>query len=247
MIEFKCGECDAVIEVVDGFAGTDGKCPHCGAAVMVPGVAVEGASSPEAPAPASTPPAEETPDAQPQDAAAPTDASAPEADAAPEASGEQTLMMRRPVQRAYVRRILIGAGLVVAVTILLILFKVHLALALLLPLLIIGGGTWLRTWISVHANEYRLTTERLFYRKGLIARHIEEIELFRIKDVTVTQSAAERILGVGSVTILSTDDTTPVFVMRHIPNPVGAKEDLRAAFRAARKKQGVRATEFMPS
>ncbi|MCC6356928.1 MAG: PH domain-containing protein [Verrucomicrobiae bacterium] len=110
-------------------------------------------------------------------------------------------------------------------------------------------GLWLLAsiWIATATVRYRLTDQRLFVRRGLIARRIDEIELFRIKDATVTQGLLERLFGIGSVTVVSTDDTTPQLILQKIPAPSSIKESIRSHYRAARKRERVGATEFIPS
>lgn len=117
---------------------------------------------------------------------------------------------------------------------------------LLLP---VGVGLilLLRAWYLVASTRYRLTTQRLFAQTGLIAKNLEEIELFRVKDVTLSQGVLDRLLGVGTVTVLSTDDTAPELALEGIRDPLAAKEALRTAFRAARQREGMRMAEFIPS
>ena len=104
-----------------------------------------------------------------------------------------------------------------------------------------------RAWYLVASTRYRLTTQRLFAQTGLIAKHLEEVELFRVKDVTLRQGVLDRLLGVGTVTVLSTDDTAPELELAGIRDPLAAKEALRTAFRAARQREGLRTAEFIPS
>ena len=89
--------------------------------------------------------------------------------------------------------------------------------------------------------------QRLFAQTGLIAKNLEEVELFRVKDVTLRQGVLDRLLGVGTVTVLSTDDTAPELELAGIRDPLAAKEALRTAFRAARQREGLRTAEFIPS
>lgn len=116
-------------------------------------------------------------------------------------------------------------------------------------LLVFGLGLILlfRAWYLVVSTRYRLTTQRLFAQRGLIAKELEEVELFRVKDVTVSQGFFQRLLGVGSVVVLSTDDTTPRLELAGILNPVEVKEKIRGAFRASRQREGMRMAEFIPS
>ena len=145
----------------------------------------------------------------------------------PTPAEEQSIFEVRPAARAYLGTIL--AGLV------------------LLPLFLVGGLLWLRVWYLVASTRYRLTTQRLFVQTGLIAKHVEEVELFRVKDVTLSQGVLQRMLGVGNVVVLSSDDTAPQLVLAGIPDPLAAKEQLRGAFRAARQREGLRMGEYIPS
>jgi uncharacterized membrane protein YdbT with pleckstrin-like domain len=144
----------------------------------------------------------------------------------PTPAEEQLIFEVRPAARAFPARIIWG----------IVLLPVVVGLFLLL-------GVWYRTV----ATRYRLTTQRLFVRTGLIAKHEEEVELFRVKDVTLSQGMFQRLLGVGSVVVLSTDDTTPRLELGGIPDPEGRKEQIRAAFRTARQREGLRTGEFIPS
>jgi len=104
-----------------------------------------------------------------------------------------------------------------------------------------------RVWVESTFNRYRLTTQRLFLRTGFITRRSEEIELFRVKDVSVRQGLLNRLVGVGIVTVLSSDDTTPYMVLRGVPGPDKVKEQIRQGSKAARKREGMRAAEFIQS
>ena len=129
-------------------------------------------------------------------------------------------------------------------------YRAHLGLlvwgVLLAP---VGIGLILlaRAWYLVASTRYRLTTQRLFVQTGLIAKNLEEVELFRVKDVTLRQGVLDRLLGTGTVTVLSTDDTAPVLEIQGILHPLDAKERIRTAFRAARQREGLRTGEFIAS
>ena len=118
---------------------------------------------------------------------------------------------------------------------------------LLLPVVGLGLILLARAWYRVASTRYRLTTQRLFAQTGLIAKNLEEVELFRVKDVTLRQGVLDRLLGVGTVTVLSTDDTAPRLALAGIRDPLAAKEAIRTAFRAARQREGMRTAEFIPS
>ncbi len=55
-----------------------------------------------------------------------------------------------------------------------------LTFVLVVPLVI---GLW--RWLSVRCTEYRLSTERLTLSWGVLSRHVEELELYRVKDTGI--------------------------------------------------------------
>ena len=116
----------------------------------------------------------------------------------------------------------------------------------LLPV-VIGLFLLLRVWYRTKAVRYRLTTQRLFVQTGLVAKKLEEVELFRVKDVTLSQGFFQRLLGVGTIVVLSSDDTAPRLELAGIRQPQDVKETIRNAFRASRQREGLRMGEYIPS
>ncbi|MCX6967688.1 MAG: PH domain-containing protein [Verrucomicrobia bacterium] len=124
-------------------------------------------------------------------------------------------------------------------------FLVQIIFGIILTPLVIGIFMLIDVWIKTKSTRYRLTTQRFIVRRGIIAKHLDEVELYRIKDVSVNQGFIQRILGYGSITVLANDETTPVILMVGILSPLEIKEIIRKYYRAARRREGVRATEFV--
>lgn len=99
--------------------------------------------------------------------------------------------------------------------------------------------------LPISFTKYVLTSTRLITEKGLINIQEEEIMLYRVRDITLTQSLFERINKTGTVHITSTDATTPVFTLLHIKNPHDVKNLLIHLVEECRAAQRVRATELM--
>jgi uncharacterized membrane protein YdbT with pleckstrin-like domain len=53
--------------------------------------------------------------------------------------------------------------------------------------LALGLALVLLVWIKVKSCSYRLTSQRLFVRRGWLSKHVNEMELYRVKDVIVDQ------------------------------------------------------------
>lgn len=107
--------------------------------------------------------------------------------------------------------------------------------------------TGIRIFLRLCGTSYQLTSQRIFVHMGVVAKHVEEVELYRIKDIVMKQKFLERILKIGSVLIISTDDSTPKLALKGIADPYRIKEDIRNAYRVSRGKELVKSTEFIQS
>lgn len=101
-----------------------------------------------------------------------------------------------------------------------------------LPAIYVGLVAFWRT-LTIR---YRLTTQRLFIERGFIGRKIDEVELIRVDDVSVSQNVVQRVFDVGTVMILSTDATHPKLGLIGIQSPVSLKEKVRALMKESRKR-----------
>ncbi len=100
---------------------------------------------------------------------------------------------------------------------------------------------WLVGYVRLKQFQYALSTRRLTIKQGLISTSIDDIALWRIKDVEVRQSLWERMGGIGSLVIVSSDAVEPVAVLRGVRDPRGVQRQLRNQIDRCRESQGVRA------
>ena len=112
------------------------------------------------------------------------------------------------------------------------------------PLLLTGAAVLivLWKWLQNMAAKYEITPERLIVRRGIVFKSIDEIELYRVKDVRMDFSLLNQWAGIGNICVTSSDETTRVgdLVMRHIDKAQPRREELRRLVDAARQKRGVR-------
>jgi uncharacterized membrane protein YdbT with pleckstrin-like domain len=60
-------------------------------------------------------------------------------------------------------------------------------------------ATYVGGWIKRATTRYRVTDRRIQIRTGLLARNESSANLNRVQNVNVTQSAFQRMLGIGNV------------------------------------------------
>jgi len=220
---FQCPHCSQFMDGDDTLFGTEIECPNCKQAFLAP----------ERPAVAPL-------QAQPLTPAPRTS----EADLE-----EVDVFEIFPAAKAFLPQIALGVLFLVLTAPVYLLVGMVTALPWILtgvPLLVLLAGVYIlaRVWIKTKSVSYRLTTQRFIVRHGLIGRIVNEVELYRVKDVTVHQTFLQRLMSVGGIRIISNDDAVPVLLMEGIIHPLEVKELLRKQYRACRRREGVRTTEL---
>jgi len=99
--------------------------------------------------------------------------------------------------------------------------------------------------MPVSFTKYRLTEDRIFHEKGLFTVCEEEILLYRVRDLELRMTLGQRIFGVGSVIIHSSDKTAPTLVLENIKNPREVKEQLFQQVEKCKEARRMRTTEFL--
>jgi membrane protein YdbS with pleckstrin-like domain len=108
-----------------------------------------------------------------------------------------------------------------------------------IALLVIGVAV-LREFLRIRSTSYRLSSERLFITSGLLTRATVEIELFRVRDLSVHQGVMERMAGIGTVHAVTADTDAPVVVLQGIDHPDAVKDQLRRFVMESRQRTGTR-------
>jgi hypothetical protein len=106
---------------------------------------------------------------------------------------------------------------------------------------VIWEGRPSRLWSPRMAlmNRYRLTNQRLIMEYGFVGKTTEEIELYRVMDVGVSQHPLERMVQIGDIYVASGDASTPTKYLHNIPDPNRVKDLLREATRQERDRRRV--------
>ena len=94
-------------------------------------------------------------------------------------------------------------------------------------------------------TKYVLTKEKLLIQTGILSTKEEEVRLYRIMDVTLRRSLAQRMFGLGTIHCCSADKSTPEFDIKWIPDSSAVKEKLSDLVEAERMAKRVSSREFM--
>ncbi|HEU0098228.1 MAG TPA: PH domain-containing protein [Allosphingosinicella sp.] len=102
-------------------------------------------------------------------------------------------------------------------------------------------------WLEAMAARYDICPDRLIVRQGIFLKSLDEVELYRVKDVRLDFSLINQMAGIGTITVTSSDETTRggALVLRHVERAAHRREELRRLVEAARQKRRVREIDMM--
>lgn len=124
--------------------------------------------------------------------------------------------------------VVLGISLIVAFV------TIPIALLVVAVLWVLGGLTYGYRRLSF---AYELTNQRFIHKTGLLTRRTDRIEVIDIDDVVCKQGPVERLLGVGTIEIESSDRTHPTLILAgiaEVTRVAGLIDDVRRQERRRR-------------
>ena len=94
-------------------------------------------------------------------------------------------------------------------------------------------------------TRYRLSEDRIFVEKGFLNIHVEEVLLYRVRDLELTRSLWQRIFRVGTICVYSSDKTSPHMDLVSVRDPKMVKELIYQKVEEAKTARRMRATELV--
>ena len=94
-------------------------------------------------------------------------------------------------------------------------------------------------------TRYSLSEDRLFISEGFLNIKDDEILLYRVRDIDTQRSLWQRLFGVGTVSVMSSDKTMPTLVLKNVKDPVFVKELIHKQVEEMKIKRRVRFGEIM--
>lgn len=110
-------------------------------------------------------------------------------------------------------------------------FTTFLVVLLISSLLVLG-----RVVLIVVGTRYRLTSQRLFITRGILNQTVDQTELIRVDDVRVRKNLIDRVFGLGSVEIISTDATDRELTVTGVAGADEVANLIRTHMRALRRR-----------
>ena len=101
-----------------------------------------------------------------------------------------------------------------------------------------------RMGMPLSFTRYALSEDRLFLSVGFWNVKDDEVLLYRVRDITTSRTLWQRLFGVGTVTVISSDKTQPTVVLKNIKTPLQVKEMIHVQVEEMKEKRRVRVGEI---
>jgi hypothetical protein len=97
--------------------------------------------------------------------------------------------------------------------------------------------------MRLQSTLYTVTNQRIMFEQGILSKSLSEIDLRSLDDTQFFQSFTGRILGIGNVTLVSSDKTLPVTTLHGVHDPRNLREIIRSrAYQVSQRQVFTRAT-----
>ncbi len=98
--------------------------------------------------------------------------------------------------------------------------------------------------MPISFTRYEVDQSRLTLRKGLLRTETDEILLYRILDVKMVRTLGQKILGVGTLLLYCTDQSTRTLELINIKKPEAVRKFLSRIVESERNAKGVTGREI---
>ena len=94
-------------------------------------------------------------------------------------------------------------------------------------------------------TRYRLSDDRLFCEKGFLNIQQDEVLLYRVRDLQLNMSLGQRLFGVGTICVVSSDKSVPHLDLVNVKDPRSVKELIHRSVEEAKDQRRMRTMEVM--
>ncbi|MBC8570900.1 PH domain-containing protein [Oscillospiraceae bacterium NSJ-54] len=94
-------------------------------------------------------------------------------------------------------------------------------------------------------TKYAMSEDRIFLETGLLSTNQEEVILYRVRDISLRISLGQRIFGVGSILVQSSDKSMPKLMLKNIKHPREVKELIHKQVEDMKVRRRMRVGEIL--
>ena len=98
--------------------------------------------------------------------------------------------------------------------------------------------------LPISFTTYSVSEDRLFRETGFFNRQYEEVLLYRVRDISMSRSFGQILLGVGTITVNSSDKSASKLEIINVKAPKEVKELIHELVEDCKARRRFRFGEF---
>lgn len=99
-------------------------------------------------------------------------------------------------------------------------------------------------YLKTRFTIYEMTNSRFIEKTGILSQKIQEVELYRVRDYSIDKPFLLRLFGLGNLTLITSDKTSPRVYLKAINNVEDVRNNIRSHVEIAREKTGTKEVDF---
>jgi membrane protein YdbS with pleckstrin-like domain len=93
--------------------------------------------------------------------------------------------------------------------------------------------------VKLKMTYYEVSPDRIEWSRGILDRHVDNIDMFRVIDLKMRRNLLDCIVGIGSVGLITTDKSDPEFEFEKVHRPRELYDIIKKASLEADRTTGV--------
>ncbi|MHB1314216.1 MAG: PH domain-containing protein [Christensenellales bacterium] len=98
--------------------------------------------------------------------------------------------------------------------------------------------------LPISFTVYEIDNERFTTRKGFFRTETNEILLYRILDVKLVRTLGQKLVGVGSITLYTADQSTSTFEIKNVKKSAAVRKFISRIVERERAQKGLTGREI---
>ena len=104
--------------------------------------------------------------------------------------------------------------------------------------LVVGLILFYKAW-KIRMTHYEVSADRIEYGEGIFDRRVDNLDMFRIVDIKLRRNILDCMVGVGTVTLTTSDKSHPEFTFEKVKNSRELYDALKKASLSADRRTNV--------
>ena len=102
-----------------------------------------------------------------------------------------------------------------------------------------------RLGLPLSFTKYEVSEEKLVLRKGFFKTTVDEIMIYRIMDIRLERTLGQKLFGVGSVLLMSSDKSHPALELKSVKQSDAVRTFLSELVDKQRTARGISSRELL--